>query len=609
MRMFILAVVASGVEAQTITRVTDAASFGPRIAPGALATVFGNRLANGPAEAPGAPWPTFLGDTKVLVNGNAAPLAYVSEEQINFQVPYALTAGTVTIQVQALTGTSNSFTATVVAQSPSIFQYGVNHAVAQNSDGSLNARNARAPSGSVITVYLTGQGSVDNPVPDGNQTPSSPLATATGQATATIGASNAPVRFLGLTPGFVGLAQANIEVPSLPQGDYPLIIKVGGYVSASALISVSGSDTFTNPLALVGWAGFRNSSKSSIALLGDTAYVCGANSIVMVDMVIPNDPRVVGAFGAAQLNGLGTICRINTSGTVPFLVVVVADLKGPQSSPASLAVYDLSNPRSPVLLTVAATQYPYIVSLSFSGPYGFASSSFFTYDLNNRAILGQDGSFVVFDFSSPSSPQQIGLLQPPTATLKPYSSVLNSTYALVAGSTATGSSTSGNGALTLLNIASITTPIAVANFPVTPAAILMSFAVSTNTLLLTGNTTGNRNPGSPDFGFTGNLTLTTMDISNPQGAQILASFDTRIQVNGTFYTSAFLNNMFAIVSNAPVSDFDGPASLGFVDARSPANPVLYPVQSEFGLSEVLATTGGYLLAPTLNGLNVYGLQL
>ena len=45
------------------------------------------------------------------------------------------------------------------------------------------------------------------------------------------------------------------------------------------------------------------------------------------------------------------------------------------------------------------------------------------------------------------------------------------------------------------------------------------------------------------------------------------------------------------------------------DCRTPTNILLYPFQTQFGLSGILTTSSGYLLAPTALGLNIYQLQL
>jgi uncharacterized protein (TIGR03437 family) len=597
----------------TVTAVTDAAAFGPRLARGSLATIFGTNLGT-VARAKTTPLPTTLGGTTVAVQGIKAPLLYVSPGQINFQVPTGLQAGQNSLVVTSSSGSSAAFNFTVRAQAPSIFQYGVNRAVAQNNDAahSLNSSTKPAASGSVITVYLTGQGAVDNAVKDGDPTPVSPLSTATATATATIGPQNAPVKFLGLTPHFVGFAQANIQVPTLPNGDYPLVITLGGTVSTSALISVSGSGTpFTNPLLLVGTANFTNSSVSDIALLGNVAYVCGANRITMVDVSTPASPSVIGEFGDGDLNGQGTVCRINSTVNPPYLV----DIVGPLSSPVGFAVFGLSIPASPNRLGVTITPYPYIVDLSFSGVYGFATTSYFTYNLSDFNIIAQNGDFLSFNFTTPAQPvfggivQNTGQLGSSNLTLKPAAAVINSTFAYVATSTATGSSTAGTGALNVIEIDSPFQPFALGQISASPAAILLSFDVSGNTLLASGNTAGNRDPGTPNFDFTGNLTLTTMDVSTVQNPVVLASFDTGLQVNGTFNTGAFSNGVFAITSNPPDTDNGGPASLGVVDARQPSSPILYPLATQFGFSGLLPTSGGYLLAPTNFGLNVYQLQL
>ena len=57
--------------------------------------------------------------------------------------------------------------------------------------------------------------------------------------TAKIGSAAATVSFAGLTPGFIGLVQMNIVVPSsLTPGVYPLTVTIDGQTSNSATIAV-----------------------------------------------------------------------------------------------------------------------------------------------------------------------------------------------------------------------------------------------------------------------------------------------------------------------------------------------------------------------------------
>ncbi len=593
--------------------VTDGAGFGPRVAPGSLASIFGTNLASGENFAPGIPLPTSLGGASVTIGGIAAPLLYVNVGQINFQVPAAVKPGTVALVVMGPGGNSSTFNVTVTSSSPAIFQDNSNHAVAQNTiNGTVNAETSAAPSGSVITVYLTGIGPIDNAVADGDATPASPLSTATASSSATIGPAAAPIQFLGLAPSFAGLAQANITVPNLPSGDYPLVITVGGYVSASAVITVSGSGTpYTSPLLLTGSVGFANDLTSTIALYNNVAYVCGSGRIVMVDVTSANQPSMIGEFGDNILKGNGIRCAINTSVPVPYLVEIV----GPSTSPESFAVYSLSNARSPVLLVTATTPYPQMVDLSFSGSFAFITTSYITFYVNGHAVAAQNGDLLVFDFTNPSAPLFVTILQPSgqpgsgNLNLKPFAEVVGGVYEFIASSTATGASTAGVGVLNVITIASPSSPVAINQITVNQAAILLRFDNSGNTLLAAGNTSGQRNPGNPDFDFLGNLTLTTMDVSNPQAPAVIATSVFTSQVNGTLCVSGFFSNgIFAVVNAPPITDNLGPATLAIVDTRQAGTILMYPFQTQFGLSNVLTTNNGFLLAPTSLGLNIYQLQ-
>jgi uncharacterized protein (TIGR03437 family) len=88
-------------------------------------------------------------------------------------------------------------------------------------------------------VYLTGIGPLDNPLATGVLAKADPLSRATLPYSVTIGSQTAQVYYLGLAPGFIGLAQANVQIPSgLAAGKYALRITVGGVASNAANIFV-----------------------------------------------------------------------------------------------------------------------------------------------------------------------------------------------------------------------------------------------------------------------------------------------------------------------------------------------------------------------------------
>src|SRR5262249_1694349 len=150
--------------------------------------------------------------------------------------------------------------------------------------------------------------------------------------------------------------------------------------------------------------------------------------------------------------GNGERSAINTSAANPYLVEIV----GPSTSPESFAIYDLSNPQSPTLLDVATTSFPHMVDLSFAGNSAFATTSYITYFIGSNGVASQTGDFLAFDFTNPSNPQFLGSLQPSSLpgsgnqNLKPFAEVVDQTYAYVASSTATGTSTSGTGVLDVI---------------------------------------------------------------------------------------------------------------------------------------------------------------
>ncbi len=104
----------------------------------------------------------------------------------------------------------------------------------------MNTSAHPAKAGGTIIAYLTGSGPVNVAPSDGVAATSSPLATAMSQTSATIGSLPAQVNFVGLAPGFVGLTQMNIVVPSgLASGDYPLTVTIRGETSNAGIVSIS----------------------------------------------------------------------------------------------------------------------------------------------------------------------------------------------------------------------------------------------------------------------------------------------------------------------------------------------------------------------------------
>lgn len=208
--------------------VVNAASFNSSaLAPGGIFSVFGTGLAQSAAS------------TRVTVNGEIAPISFANGSQINAQMPYDVpTDRPVAISVMNGGTASNTALLNVRQAGPGIFTYSGNRAVVQNQDYSINSPGNPARTGDTVIVYMTGPGAVNPPIPTGAVAPLSPLSTVTAPYSFTIGAAQAQVSYFGLTPGFTGLYQANVIVPSLPPGDYPVVSTIAGAVSNGPLISI-----------------------------------------------------------------------------------------------------------------------------------------------------------------------------------------------------------------------------------------------------------------------------------------------------------------------------------------------------------------------------------
>lgn len=208
--------------------VVNAASFAAgALSPGAIFSIFGKGL------------PQSATSGQVLVNGVPSPVFFANGGQVNAEIPFDTpTNRPVSLSVKSSGLPSNTVQLTLQPAAPGIFTAPGNRAVVENADYSINSPSNPAHVGDFVTVYLTGGGSVSPAVVTGLPTPSSPLSRVNATNSVSIGGVAAFVYFLGLTPAFEGLYQANVQVPALPPGDYAVVATVGGLSSNGPLVSV-----------------------------------------------------------------------------------------------------------------------------------------------------------------------------------------------------------------------------------------------------------------------------------------------------------------------------------------------------------------------------------
>jgi uncharacterized protein (TIGR03437 family) len=205
------------------------------IAPGEMVTIFGVNLGPLPTSpGPGA-LPTTLGGVQVLLNNTAIPLAYVSPFVITAQIPFGLfPSGTVSMQVNNNGTLSTPITLNAATAAPGIYTNGGGSVSAINPDGTFNSAVRPVAKGSYIIAYASGLGVVNPSLVAGAVPPANPLSYVSGNVTAVIGGIPAPVLYAGAAPGYPGLYQLNISVPTnIASGANELDVFVNGIPAQS----------------------------------------------------------------------------------------------------------------------------------------------------------------------------------------------------------------------------------------------------------------------------------------------------------------------------------------------------------------------------------------
>lgn len=235
----------STMSAPKLLAAVEGAAFQPFLAPGGISTLFGENFTDPGVEAVAGslPLPTELAGIRVLVNGVAAPLFYVSATQINFQNPFESSLLSADILVERDGVLSNPFEAAVDPDVPRFFTFTLNEQlepVVTHADGSIVTPASPAKPGEVLIAYLTGMGNLLNPPATGAPATGDPLTTTAVLPTVVVDGVEVLADFSGWSPGYVGLIQVNFPMPlDLSPGTRVTIeIRYGAVTTQSMTIAV-----------------------------------------------------------------------------------------------------------------------------------------------------------------------------------------------------------------------------------------------------------------------------------------------------------------------------------------------------------------------------------
>ena len=232
--------------------VVNAASYiGGTVSPGEMVTLFGVGI--GPVAAAGATTDpatgklfTTIGGVQVLFNGIPAPMIYASSTQVSAVVPYEMApVVSPSVWIKYAGQTSNAYQLTTAATAPGLFTQnasGSGPGSILNQDYSVNGPNNAAAKGSIVMVYLTGEGQTSPPsvtgtittatLPPPQVTPAPVLAVGV-----TINGQPALYVYAGEAPELVaGMMQLNVQIPAnAPSGDLQIVVSVGGNVTQNGV--------------------------------------------------------------------------------------------------------------------------------------------------------------------------------------------------------------------------------------------------------------------------------------------------------------------------------------------------------------------------------------
>ncbi len=252
----------SGTLAITPGGVLNSASLaaGAPVAPGSIVTVQGSFPGLSPTSVSTSPLPNALALLSLRFDGQvSAPLFFVSDGQVNIQVPWELGGKTKSslTAVFSLAGgnqTSQPETVNIAPFAPGLFSVngqGTGQGSILNAAYEVvDAHNPAVAGSTMLRIFCTGLGAVTNPPASGSPALATTLSTTATVPTVTIGGAAANVLFSGLTPGFVGLYEVDVTVPASAAtgNDVPVVLTIGGAVSNTVTVAVSTTPAPQTPV-------------------------------------------------------------------------------------------------------------------------------------------------------------------------------------------------------------------------------------------------------------------------------------------------------------------------------------------------------------------------
>jgi uncharacterized protein (TIGR03437 family) len=218
--------------------VSNGAGMGPQsgVAPGSVASIFGDSLAADTAVGPASPLAKSLAGVTLHIGTRSLPLYFVSPTQINFQIPADLAPGTeaLTVTSPGMADVTSGFS--IVRNAPGLFPAvidGQTYAMVMHEDGTPVTASAPARQGELLTAYGTGFGPTDRVRPEASAVPATPRYMILDPVTIGVGASVVTPESAFAAPGHIGidLVQFRLDGAAPSGAAIPFYLAVNGVIS------------------------------------------------------------------------------------------------------------------------------------------------------------------------------------------------------------------------------------------------------------------------------------------------------------------------------------------------------------------------------------------
>ncbi len=251
-RIRVLTPAALTAQTPTLMSMVNAASYiGGPVSPGEVVTIFGTGIGPAtPAYATTDPstgkLATTIGGVQVLFSGVAAPMIYASRTQVSAVVPYemALVANPA-VWINYAGQTSNTDQVTLAVTAPGLFAQnssGTGPGAILNQDNSLNGSSHPAAKGSIVQVFMTGEGQtspqgITGAITIANLPPPQVTPAPLQLIQVWINGQTALYTYAGEAPGLVaGVMQLNVLIPAnVPSGALSIQVSAGGNMTQSGI--------------------------------------------------------------------------------------------------------------------------------------------------------------------------------------------------------------------------------------------------------------------------------------------------------------------------------------------------------------------------------------